>query len=45
VNRSLPDAELDPFVEALATRIASFDRMLACVLAEADGFERRERAT
>jgi enoyl-CoA hydratase/carnithine racemase len=26
VNRSLPDAQLDPFVEALATRIASFDR-------------------
>jgi enoyl-CoA hydratase/carnithine racemase len=26
VNRSLPDAELDEFVEALATRIASFDK-------------------
>jgi enoyl-CoA hydratase/carnithine racemase len=26
VNRSLPDAELDDFVEALATRIASFDK-------------------
>jgi enoyl-CoA hydratase/carnithine racemase len=26
VNRSLPDAELDAFVEALATRIASFDK-------------------
>src|SRR5215813_4886879 len=26
VNRSLPDAELDPFVEALATRISSFDK-------------------
>src|SRR5258708_5095942 len=26
VNRSLPDAELDQFVEALATRIASFDK-------------------
>lgn len=26
VNRSLPDSELDSFVEALATRIASFDR-------------------
>jgi enoyl-CoA hydratase/carnithine racemase len=26
VNRSLPDAELDAFVEALARRIASFDR-------------------
>jgi enoyl-CoA hydratase/carnithine racemase len=26
VNRSLPDAELDGFVEALASRIASFDR-------------------
>jgi enoyl-CoA hydratase/carnithine racemase len=26
VNRSLPDAELDRFVEALATRIASFDK-------------------
>ena len=26
VNRSLPDSELDGFVEALATRIASFDR-------------------
>jgi enoyl-CoA hydratase/carnithine racemase len=26
VNRALPDAELDSFVEALATRIASFDK-------------------
>jgi enoyl-CoA hydratase/carnithine racemase len=26
VNRALPDAELDPFVGALATRIASFDK-------------------
>lgn len=26
VNRSLPDAELDAFVEALASRIASFDK-------------------
>ncbi len=26
INRSLPDAELDGFVDALATRIASFDR-------------------
>lgn len=26
VNRALPDAELDGFVDALATRIASFDR-------------------
>src|SRR5262252_6814508 len=26
VNRSLPDAELDEFVESLATRIASFDK-------------------
>ena len=26
VNRSFPDAELDAFVEALATRIASFDK-------------------
>ena len=26
VNRSLPDAELDGFVEALATRISSFDK-------------------
>ncbi len=26
VNRSLPDKELDDFVEALATRIASFDK-------------------
>jgi enoyl-CoA hydratase/carnithine racemase len=26
VNRSLPDAELDGFVEALATRIGSFDK-------------------
>src|SRR5437868_1760531 len=25
VNRSLPDADLDRFVDALATRIASFD--------------------
>jgi len=26
VNRSFPDAELDAFVESLATRIASFDK-------------------
>src|SRR3989441_8551816 len=26
VNRSLPDGELDAFVESLATRIASFDK-------------------
>jgi enoyl-CoA hydratase/carnithine racemase len=26
VNRALPDAELDGFVDALATRIASFDK-------------------
>jgi enoyl-CoA hydratase/carnithine racemase len=26
VNRSLPDADLDKFVDALATRIASFDK-------------------
>jgi len=26
VNRSLPDADLDGFVDALATRIASFDQ-------------------
>jgi enoyl-CoA hydratase/carnithine racemase len=26
VNRALPDAELDDFVEALALRIASFDK-------------------
>jgi enoyl-CoA hydratase/carnithine racemase len=26
VNRALPDADLDPFVEALATRIAGFDK-------------------
>ena len=26
VNRALPDAELDSFVDALARRIASFDR-------------------
>ena len=26
VNRALPDAELDAFVNALATRIASFDK-------------------
>jgi enoyl-CoA hydratase/carnithine racemase len=28
VNRSLPDADLDGFVEALATRIASFDKQV-----------------
>jgi enoyl-CoA hydratase/carnithine racemase len=26
VNRSLPDSELDDFVESIATRIATFDR-------------------
>jgi enoyl-CoA hydratase/carnithine racemase len=26
VNRSLPDSELDSFVDAMATRIASFDK-------------------
>ena len=30
VNRSLPDAELDEFVDALATRIASFDKRVIC---------------
>ena len=30
VNRSLPDAELDDFVDALATRIASFDKRAMC---------------
>ena len=28
VNRALPDAELDAFVEALATRLASFDKQV-----------------
>jgi enoyl-CoA hydratase/carnithine racemase len=28
VNRSLPDADLDAFVDALATRIASFDKQV-----------------
>jgi enoyl-CoA hydratase/carnithine racemase len=28
VNRSLPDSELDAFVESLATRIASFDKQV-----------------
>src|SRR5580700_5432199 len=28
VNRSLPDADLDGFVEALATRVASFDKQV-----------------
>src|SRR6266481_3895708 len=28
VNRSLPDADLDEFVDALATRIASFDKQV-----------------
>jgi enoyl-CoA hydratase/carnithine racemase len=32
INRALPDAELDAFVEALALRIASFDR---CAIASA----------
>jgi enoyl-CoA hydratase/carnithine racemase len=27
INRALPDSELDSFVDALATRIASFDKM------------------
>jgi enoyl-CoA hydratase/carnithine racemase len=31
VNRSLPDAELDTFVDALATRIASFDHQALIV--------------
>jgi enoyl-CoA hydratase/carnithine racemase len=31
VNRALPDAELDTFVEALATRIAGFDK---CAIAD-----------
>lgn len=26
MNRSLPDADLDDFVDALATRIASYDK-------------------
>ena len=35
VNRSLPDAELDEFVDALATRIASFDKR---AISETKGF-------
>ena len=30
VNRSLPDAELDEFVDSLANRIASFDKRAIC---------------
>jgi enoyl-CoA hydratase/carnithine racemase len=30
INRALPDAELDAFVEALATRIAGFDKWAIC---------------
>src|SRR5215472_936859 len=30
VNRSMPDAELDEFVDSLATRIASFDKRAIC---------------
>ena len=30
VNRSFPDADLDAFVDALATRIASFDKRAIC---------------
>ena len=40
VNRSLPDAELDAFVDALATRIGSFDKW-AISIHEAPG-ERRQ---
>ncbi|MDR5761226.1 enoyl-CoA hydratase/isomerase family protein [Caballeronia sp. LZ035] len=32
VNRALPDEELDDFVEALATRIASFDKQSLAVI-------------
>ena len=35
VNRSLPDSDLDGFVESLATRIASFDKR---VISETKGF-------
>ena len=35
VNRSMPDADLDGFVENLATRIASFDKR---VISETKGF-------
>ena len=35
VNRSLPDADLDAFVESLATRIASFDKR---AISETKGF-------
>ena len=35
VNRSLPDSDLDGFVENLATRIASFDKR---VISETKGF-------
>jgi len=35
VNRSLPDAELDEFVDSLATRIASFDKR---AISETKGF-------
>jgi enoyl-CoA hydratase/carnithine racemase len=32
VNRSLPDAELDPFVDALARRIAGFDKQAVAAI-------------
>lgn len=34
VNRALPDAELDPFVEDLAQRIASFDKKVIATIKE-----------
>jgi hypothetical protein len=34
VNRSIPDAELDAFVERFATRVATFDRRLIAVAKE-----------
>jgi enoyl-CoA hydratase/carnithine racemase len=37
VNRSLPDAELDAFVDALARRIASFDKQAISISASAYG--------
>jgi len=37
VNRSLPDAELDAFVDALARRIASFDKQAISISDSAYG--------
>jgi enoyl-CoA hydratase/carnithine racemase len=45
VNRALPEAELDGFVDALVRRIASFDRRVTFARLMPGGYSSRERCS